>query len=90
MAIATTLLKATTFGNHKILIHTHATPGTGANEIVTGATHVLAVVGAQGGTADGVLCLTPNTSDHSTAAEGSFTLEAEDDATCWTVAIVSG
>jgi len=90
MAIDTTLLNATVMGNHRVLIHMHETPSADVQEIVTGAQHVLAVIGAQGGTADGVLVLTPNTSDHTTAAEGSFALEAEDDDTCWTIAFVSG
>lgn len=90
MAIATTNVTETVFGNLRVLVQKHTTPGTGANEIATGANYVLAVVGNCSTTADKTLVLTPNTSDHSTAALGSFTLEAEADVTCYTIALVSG
>jgi len=90
MAIATTNVSETVFGNIRVLIQKHATPGTGANQIATGADYVFAVAGNCGTTADKALVLTPNTSDHSTTALGSYTLEAEADVTCYTVAFISG
>ncbi len=90
MPITTTLEKQSVFGNLRVLIHKHTTPGTNANEIVTGADSVLAVFGNCGGAHDITLVLTPNTSDDSTEALGSFSLHSEGDETCWTVAFVSG
>ena len=90
MAIATTNVFESVFGNVRVLVQKHATPGTGANEVATGADYVFAVTGNCGTTPDKALVLTPNTSDHSIAALGSYTLEAEADVTCYTVAYISG
>ena len=90
MAIATTNVFESVFGNVRVLIQKHTTPGTGANQIKTGADYVFAVSGNVAVTADKALVLTPNTSDHSAAALGSYTLEAESDDTCYTVAYISG
>ncbi len=90
MAIGTTQVQETVFGNIRVLIQKHTTPGTGANQVKTGADYVFAVIGNCGTTADKALVLTPNTSDHSTAALGSYTLEAEANVTCYTIAFLSG
>ena len=90
MAIDTTIIGQGTVGPYRFILQKHTTPGTGANEIDTGAGYVIFVTGSPSGTPDKVLCLTPNTSDHSTEALGSFALECEADITCYTIALVSG
>ena len=87
MAIDTSTVVSTVWGDLRVLVQKHATPGTGANDVDTGMSYLFGVVGNVSTTADKVLCLTPNTSDHSTEANGHFTLESEHDATCYTIAV---
>jgi len=90
MAIDSSIIRQTVLGDMRVVIRSHATPGTGANEITTGADYVIGVFGQASGTADKALVLTPNTSDHSTEALGSYTLEAEADKTAYTLEFLSG
>jgi len=90
MAIDSTIIRKTVLGDMRVILRSHATPGTGANEIDTGADYVIAVIGAIGTTADKVIVITPNTTDHSTEALGSYALEAEANVTCFTLEFLSG
>ena len=90
MAIATTVLGKGTVGPYRFIVFNHATPGTGANDVDTGADYVIAAFGQAGTTANKTITVTINTSDHSTSAPGHYTLETEADVTCQVFAIVSG
>ena len=90
MAIDSSIIRQTVLGDMRVVIRKHETPGTGANEITTGADYVIAVFSQESETADKVCIATPNTTDHSTEGLGSYTLEAEADDTCYTLEFLSG
>ena len=90
MAIDTTRIILGSIGQYKAFIDDHTTPGTGANQIKTGAGYVIAAIGCLAGTPDKTCICTPNTSDHSTAALGSYCLEAESDLTAHVLVITAG
>ena len=90
MAISSTVVRATVLGDMRVVIRSHATPGTGANEITTGASYVIACFSQATVTPDKTCVITINTTDHSTEALGSYALEAEADKTVQTLEFLSG
>lgn len=77
----TTLTHQFSIGDQIAVIQSIASPGTGVNDITTGLSYVNFTVASAGTTPDKAVIATPNTSDHSTEANGHVTVQAEADVT---------
>jgi len=64
-------------GDQTAVIQSIASPGTGAVDVTTGLSYVNIAIASVGTTADKAVIATPNTTDHSTASNGSVAVEAE-------------
>ena len=90
MAISSTIVRKTVLGDMRVIIRKHTTPSADVKEIDTGADIVLMVLGEATVTPNKTVVITPNTSDHSTEALGSYALEAEADKPVYTLEFLSG
>ena len=70
-------------GKYNAFIDVVASPGTDGVEIETDSTYVVAAIAGCSTTANKAVICTPRTSDHTTAALGSYCLEPEADVTCY-------
>lgn len=88
MAIDTADVHRFSAADKRFVIQSHATPGTGENDITTGLDYIDIVLVVCGTTADKCVIATPNASDDAgTASNGHFCLHAEANVTCYSLAI---